>query len=1261
MRSAFAILVPLRLFKGERFFVSSKRIKSRVKKFTTFVSAFDSRQSLHLFNDKSRLSGIRFLILLCTAILSLAITTNGQTTQTYNSAGTSTFIVPKGVTTINVQAWGGGGCSGYNTSGRARGGGGGGAYTEGIMSVTPGASITIVVGAGGIYNNNNTTTDNGGTTSVGTLVANGGSRGVIGNNIAVNGGTGGTVSTNPGVVTSFLSFAGGNGGNGYVAGDNGGGGGGGASASSAGAGDPGSNGTAGGGGGTGGTGTAGGGDGGRGADNDGRPNSADGTAPGGGGGGRGDYSGSDRNGAVGQVIITWTIPAGYCIGNATEVLSHQGVTNEDRSLNAPDNSFVTLADQNDQLALKLGDLLNAGGSIDITWRRSASTSSNPLVNVELSTNGISWTSVNSYTVTSLTWTTQTIPLVINTQYVRFTELNTYNLDIDAVSYYTPCGMACITPVTFNMTGGGNYCTGGGLPVGLSGSETGVDYQLYLNAVSQGSPLPGTGLALDFGSLITAGTYTVTATRLAGGCTATMNGNAVIVISKPAQPSVITGSTTSCVGSSQTYSVTNVPGVTYTWTFPSGWTQTSGGTGNSVTVIAGSTIGNITVTPSTACGIGTARSLTVTATLPLPSMPATISGKTAQCPGVTGQVYSIPAAANATSYSWSVPTGWTITGGAGTTSITTTTGSAGQDGNITVTAINSCGASAEKILPVTVSPLPIPAISANYCAGGGYIRLTANGGGAGATYLWSTDETTQSILVNIAGQYSVDVTNSAGCSATAVYNVSTELVTNGDFSAGNTGFTHSTYGYRADVAGNTELNPEGLYGVGPDPQAFHSNFWGRDHTTGSGNFMIVNGFPGSPQPVVWSTTVAVVPGVSYYFSAWALSLNTAGNYAILQFRVNNTLVGTTAPLPARPQNNNPPYNWIQFYGTWTAPAGVFSVPIEIVDFQTAAAGNDFGLDDISFATLAPLPATIAPTTNAGGSPLCPGQTLQLFANLTGGKAPFTYSWTGPAGFTSTIANPIIPNITIANAGSYTLTITDGYGCTPVTVSTSPAKIVPGPVCSVTGPATLCPSSSGNSYTAPAGMSTYAWSITGNATIAGSANASSVSVTAGAINNTPFTLSLTMVSASGCSSTCQQLLQVSDNLPPTFTLPLLSAGYCVEYVFDALYNQGQENTPLDITYIRPDYYLFANGSTLLNLGSVADNCALAINPIAWTIDFGNNGSIELSGTGQLSTHGADIQFPLGTNRINYTVTDAVGNVTVQFVDLIVTPRPVISNNF
>ena len=85
----------------------------------------------------------------------------------------------------------------------------------------------------------------------------------------------------------------------------------------------------------------------------------------------------------------------------------------------------------------------------------------------------------------------------------------------------------------------------------------------------------------------------------------------------------------------------------------------------------------------------------------PGTPGAITGTTTQCPGVTNQAYSIVAVANATIYNWTVPTGWAITAGEGTTSISVTTGAAGQNGNISVSAGNGCSVSQNKTLAVTV--------------------------------------------------------------------------------------------------------------------------------------------------------------------------------------------------------------------------------------------------------------------------------------------------------------------------------------------------------------------------------------------------------------------------------------------------------------------------------------------------------------------------------------------------------------------------------
>ncbi|MEI6852604.1 MAG: gliding motility-associated C-terminal domain-containing protein [Bacteroidota bacterium] len=72
----------------------------------------------------------------------------------------------------------------------------------------------------------------------------------------------------------------------------------------------------------------------------------------------------------------------------------------------------------------------------------------------------------------------------------------------------------------------------------------------------------------------------------------------------------------------------------------------------------------------------------------------------------------------------------------------------------------------------------------------------------------------------------------------------------------------------------------------------------------------------------------------------------------------------------------------------------------------------------------------PITNNG--PLCVGQTLQL--SVTSPTPGATYSWTGPNGFSSSTMNPSIPNVTTANAGVYSMTITIGSQTSPPVTTT-----------------------------------------------------------------------------------------------------------------------------------------------------------------------------------------------------------------------------------
>ncbi len=71
---------------------------------------------------------------------------------------------------------------------------------------------------------------------------------------------------------------------------------------------------------------------------------------------------------------------------------------------------------------------------------------------------------------------------------------------------------------------------------------------------------------------------------------------------------------------------------------------------------------------------------------------------------------------------------------------------------------------------------------------------------------------------------------------------------------------------------------------------------------------------------------------------------------------------------------------------------------------------------------PLPAAFSPTAN---SP-CLGDTLSLFTNPPT-VGPYTYSWSGPEGFSTFSQNPIILETTFLSSGLYMVTISDQNTC------------------------------------------------------------------------------------------------------------------------------------------------------------------------------------------------------------------------------------------
>lgn len=416
-----------------------------------------------------------------------------------------------------------------------------------------------------------------------------------------------------------------------------------------------------------------------------------------------------------------------------------------------------------------------------------------------------------------------------------------------------------------------------------------------------------------------------------------------------------------------------------------------------------------------------------------------------------------------SYLWS--------NGETTSTITVTT-----DGLFTLTVTDSLGCTKTDSIRVVSSPsIVLTDTSSSLCApSSGSIDLTVTGGIAPFTYSWvgpnGFTDITEDLTGLEIGTYTVVVTDAAGCtetrdvtialpniavdagpdtvniclgdsttlnatgatfytwnggslvnvtgsavtvnpSQTTTYTVvgqqpGQQLVTNGDFEQGNTSFL-TDYQFTT-----TNLVPEGTYSVVTDPNPLHPAFIGSDHTTGSTNFMAVNGSI-NPSFRVWCQTVNVIPNTDYNFSTWISSL-VVGSPAQLEFSIDGQLLGT--PITAPSALNT----WSQFFAIWNS-GNATSVQICIVNANTVAGGNDFGLDDISFTPICSGVDTVTvvvntpPTVNLGADDsLCIGSSTLLDA----GQGFGSYLWSdGSTGQT----------LLVSAAGTYSVTVTDANGC------------------------------------------------------------------------------------------------------------------------------------------------------------------------------------------------------------------------------------------
>ena len=310
-----------------------------------------------------------------------------------------------------------------------------------------------------------------------------------------------------------------------------------------------------------------------------------------------------------------------------------------------------------------------------------------------------------------------------------------------------------------------------------------------------------------------------------------------------------------------------------------------------------------------------------------------------------------------------------------------------------------------------------------CNGGsnGFIDITPSGGTPNYTFLWSTTETTEDIGGLTAGSYTVTVTDANGCFLDSTFNVTeppvititTDSITDVLCYGGNNGAVYIT------VTGGTL--PYGFAWTGPG--IFSSSDEDIDTlTAGIYNLTLTDG----------NGCIATHGPDTVKQPGW-LAINIDSIIHVACNGDDDGSIGIT------PSGGTPPYSY-----AWTGPDSYSSTDEDINNLApgnynlilTDANGCDLNLGPLAITE----PPVLSVSEDSHTDISCFGDNNGTISVTTiGGTESYTYSWTGPGGFTSSSED-----LTGLKPGDYNLTITDDHGCTdnlgPVTISEPPEIII-----------------------------------------------------------------------------------------------------------------------------------------------------------------------------------------------------------------------------
>ena len=373
-----------------------------------------------------------------------------------------------------------------------------------------------------------------------------------------------------------------------------------------------------------------------------------------------------------------------------------------------------------------------------------------------------------------------------------------------------------------------------------------------------------------------------------------------------------------------------------------------------------------------------------------------------CYGATGVTYTMNAAA--TSFTWSVPAGATITSGQGTSQITVNWGTA-SSGNVTCTANAGACAGASSTLAVTVT---VPATASISYTGTPFcksstsqtVTLTGTGTYTGGTFTSSpaglsinSSSGTINPSSSTAGTYTITYTIPAAGSCGPV-TTTTSITVRPALTANTTPSNVNCYG---DATGGVTLN------TGGGTPGYTYN-WSNSTTNqnlsniAAGTYTVT--VTDANSCTVTSTATVTQPSA-------ALSTTISGT----DVSCNGSATGV---VNTNPSGGTSPYTY-----TWDDPSfqttqnatglyqGTYSVTITDSKGCTTTASQLIN---------EPAAIIITPTIN---NATCGNSDGSASISVNGGTAPYSYSWSSGE-TTNSISNK--------TAGTYTVTVTDNNSCT-----------------------------------------------------------------------------------------------------------------------------------------------------------------------------------------------------------------------------------------